>query len=121
MDRIVNISVVKKPVKKKAKGRLAKKRYGGTVKKKTKLENIMSFQSALNAHTSDWVSRMAAQAATAMEKINMAEKTPFTPASKRIAAKSAKHLVDSVKAAGNIAACQSLVQHLQQEKVKVYL
>jgi len=28
----------------------------------------MSFQSASNAHTSDWVSRMAVKAATAMEK-----------------------------------------------------
>jgi len=28
----------------------------------------MSFQSASNAHTSDWVSRMAVKAATAMKK-----------------------------------------------------
>jgi hypothetical protein len=30
--------------------------------------NIMSYQSAENAHTSDWVSRMAVKAAIAMEK-----------------------------------------------------
>jgi hypothetical protein len=28
----------------------------------------MSYQSAENAHTSDWVSRMAVKAATAMER-----------------------------------------------------
>jgi len=31
-------------------------------------KNIMSYQSAENAHTSDWVSRMAVKAAIAMEK-----------------------------------------------------
>jgi hypothetical protein len=35
----------------------------GSIKK-----NIMSYQSAENAHTSDWVSRMAVKAAIAMEK-----------------------------------------------------
>tara|TARA_R110001606_G_scaffold380222_1_gene540652 strand:- start:12 stop:233 length:222 start_codon:yes stop_codon:yes gene_type:complete len=36
MDRIVKISLDKKPIKKKAKGGIVKKRYGGSVKKKTK-------------------------------------------------------------------------------------
>jgi hypothetical protein len=36
MDRIIKISLEDKPIKKKAKGGIIKKRYGGSVKKKTK-------------------------------------------------------------------------------------
>ena len=36
MDRIIKISLEDKPINKKAKGGIIKKRYGGSIKKKTK-------------------------------------------------------------------------------------
>jgi hypothetical protein len=67
-----------KPMGKKDGGMVKGYMGGGSVHKNNKddhnqrlgsiKKNIMSYQSAENAHTSDWVSRMAVKAAIAMEK-----------------------------------------------------